>query len=84
MGGQLGLCLSWLWLELGFGKLPAPPAAVAPLAAHAAALTALASLAALPTALATSAPLRCNCLGRLHGLARWLARYHPGWLYSRR
>ena len=70
MGGQLGLCLSWLWLELGFGKLPAPVAVVAPLAAHAAAVAALASLAALPTALAAYAPLQCYCLGRLHGLDR--------------
>ena len=22
MGGHLGLCLRWLWLELGSGKLP--------------------------------------------------------------
>ena len=84
MGGQLGLRLCWLWLELGFGKLHAPVAVVAPLAAHAAAVAALASLAALPTALATSAPLRCNCLGRRHGLARWYPRPPPGWLYSKR
>eukprot|EP00964_Phaeocystis_antarctica_P002113 scaffold1105_cov54-Phaeocystis_antarctica.AAC.7 len=29
MGEHLGLCLRWLWLELGFGKLSADLAAVA-------------------------------------------------------
>ena len=30
MGGHLGLRLCWLWLELGFGKLPVATTTLAP------------------------------------------------------
>ena len=63
MGGHLGLCPRWLWLELGFGNLPLAASAVAAapavIAAGAADATALATAAlALATAAALAAALR--------------------------
>ena len=54
MGGHLGLRLCWLWLELGFGKLPVTAAAAA-VATHTAGLAALATTAALPATVALPA-----------------------------
>ena len=59
MGGHLGLRLCWLWLELGFGKLPVATTALALIAAAlapaAAAVAAAVALVAAALALATAA-----------------------------
>ena len=59
MGGHLGLCLCWLWLELGFRQLPlaAQPAAALALAVTVLALAAAALAAATLTTAALAAAI---------------------------
>ena len=70
MGGHLGLRICWLWLELGFGKLPvAITLALAAAAVTVASAAATITAASIAVAAAVVAPSRVRPAGGVRRLA---------------